>query len=97
MRRTLSHIITITNYETELMFNKLVQGWFEKAEGNCYVPRQIIYSIIFLRDHNARIFKYLKQFSRISFSYKGKRNLLCRYFIDMLSECLIQAGIPASF
>ena len=34
MRRTLSHIITITNYETELMFNKLVQGWFEKAEGN---------------------------------------------------------------
>ena len=34
LRRTTSHIITITNYETWLMFNKLIKSWFEQAEDN---------------------------------------------------------------
>ena len=34
LERTLSHVIAITNYETRLMFNKLIRGWFKKAENN---------------------------------------------------------------
>ncbi|MBQ9606372.1 MAG: AAA family ATPase [Lachnospiraceae bacterium] len=34
LERTLSHVITITNYETRLMFSKLIRGWFAKAENN---------------------------------------------------------------
>ena len=34
LERTLSHVITVTNYETRLMFNKLIRGWFAKAENN---------------------------------------------------------------
>ncbi|MBQ7564197.1 MAG: AAA family ATPase [Lachnospiraceae bacterium] len=34
LERTLSHVIAITNYETRLMFSKLIRGWFKKAENN---------------------------------------------------------------
>ncbi|MBQ7563154.1 MAG: hypothetical protein IJT16_04090 [Lachnospiraceae bacterium] len=34
LRRALSHILSITNYEAELMFGKMIHSWFKKAENN---------------------------------------------------------------